>query len=298
MLHRDSRFWDVIAKRREENMKKLAEMEKRGGTKDEANVDEPLSGPTVGRRREFPPSKQSPDAIDETSGNDVSDGPKANTTTILNSRISINAFSIGEDFGIGLDFPSRNPTPSCEAFNPAEVPPSPTSPKKPDALMEALLGLEEDGLEGDEEVDLIHTPLPPTSSVESKVVSVSGSVSTPLAVETKSSSVSAEANIRIAIPKSDGEAKEDKADTDGRNVDADTTRTTNVGNEGKYPPGSNQNESILSDFADDLANLNVVDDADGIDLDIGDFDGFDDFEEDDAELEDLENFLTQVSSTK
>lgn len=42
-------------------------------------------------------------------------------------------------------------------------------------------------------------------------------------------------------------------------------------------------------------NLDIVDDADGIDLDAGDFEGFDDFDEDDAELEDLENFLTQVT---
>jgi len=44
MLHRDSRFWDVISQRRQENYDKTPDSD--------ANSD-PLEGPTVGRRREF-----------------------------------------------------------------------------------------------------------------------------------------------------------------------------------------------------------------------------------------------------
>ena len=70
MLHRDSQFWDVIAMRREENMrrKEAAEGRRAVGTAagggawpgdavvgaeggDEIDNDAPLYGPTIGRRR-------------------------------------------------------------------------------------------------------------------------------------------------------------------------------------------------------------------------------------------------------
>lgn len=302
MLHRDSRFWDVIAKRREENMKKMAELEKRGGVKEnEAKEDAvaQLSGPTIGRRREFPPkqSSSSLDANDGANGNDSS-GSKANASTKSSSmRNSVNAFSIGEEFGLGIESPSKQPSPSLSE---PEVPASPPSPKKPDALMEALMGLDDDGLEDDEEVDF-HSQLPPANEVTEEDVSTArdtGSNSTsvsevpsaPIATETK---VSDSAEVPSVAPTPNDEA-EAKLDTDGN--DAADKATENLGTTEGTQAESVQNESILSDFADDLANLGIVDDADGIDLDDGDFEGFDDFEEDDADLEDLENFLTQVST--
>jgi hypothetical protein len=56
-------------------------------------------------------------------------------------------------------------------------------------------------------------------------------------------------------------------------------------------------DDILGGVEDDLANLNIVSDTGDAALleDVGEFDDFDDLD-DDAELEDLENFLTQVSS--
>jgi hypothetical protein len=62
---------------------------------------------------------------------------------------------------------------------------------------------------------------------------------------------------------------------------ADTSDTKKLDNTDGQAAHLVQNESILSDFADDLANLDVNDDADGVDLDAGDFD------EDDAKLEGL-----------
>ena len=56
MLHRDSRFWDVISERRKENMEKMAELEKQGGKTEADNKEDansPLAGPTIGRRRDF-----------------------------------------------------------------------------------------------------------------------------------------------------------------------------------------------------------------------------------------------------
>jgi len=294
MLHRDSRFWDVIAKRREDNMKKLAEMENRGGVKDESKVDAPLSGPTIGRRREFPSKQSSSDAPDESAAGNDNKGSNDTAKMKPNSmRNSMNAFSIGEEFGLGLASSSK-PTPSSsETSKTPEVPASPPSPKKPDALMEALMGLDEDGLEDDEEVDF-HAPHPATTEQvanEGDAMEASSS-STPTAVEI----TSVNAVVESGFPESNANDEDEvNADADG-NVLANTSNTENMGDTDGQASHLVQNESILSDIADDLADLDVVDDADGVDLDAGDFDDLGDFEEDDAELEDLENFLTQVST--
>jgi len=297
MLHRDSRFWEVIAKRREENMKKLAEMEKRGGVKDESKKDLPLSGPTIGRRREFPPKQSSPsDAPAESAAGSDTKGANNSAKTKPNSmRSSMNAFSIGEEFGLGFESSSKPAPSSSEVSKPPDIPASPPAPKKPDALMEALMGLDEDGLEDDEEVDF-SSPLSETTEensesneVAANETAVTEAPSPPTAAETDSSGSNAEAD--SAVPKANDE--DDAKPADG--IVADTSGTDNLSNSDDQPSESVQNESILSDFADDLANLDVVDDADGIDLD-GDFEDFGDFDEDDAELEDLENFLTQVST--
>ncbi len=293
MLHRDSRFWEVISKRREENMKKLAEIEKRGEVKDESKKDMPLSGPTIGRRREFPPKQSSSsDAPAESAADGENNGTKDSAKTKPNSmRSSMNAFSIGEEFGLGFESASKPAPSSSEVSKPPDIPASPPAPKKPDALMEALMGLDEDGLEDDEEVDF-SSPVPETivAKRESNELSKEAttteapSQATEVEVETKSSGSDAEAD--SAIPKAND--KDNVKPSDG--ID----NSDNSGSTDDQPSQSVQNESILSDFADDLANLDVVDD--GIDLDGGDFEDFGDFDEDDAELEDLENFLTQVST--
>ena len=297
MLHRDSRFWDVIAKRREENMKKLADLEKSGGMKDESKKDIPLSGPTIGRRREFPPKQpsSSSDAPAESAAdsddNRINDSAKTKPHSM---RSSMNAFSIGEEFGLGFESSSSEPTPSSKknVSKPPDIPASPPAPKKPDALMEALMGLEED-VEDDEEVDF-SSPLPEAISESSESNEVANDAaametpSEPTAVETKSIDSTAEAD--SAFLKTEAEDKDDSKPTDGTVVDSE--KSGGAGGQSSVV----QNESILSDFADDLANLDVVDDDDGIDLDVDDFEDFGDFDEDDAELEDLENFLTQVST--
>eukprot|EP00573_Skeletonema_grethae_P002902 CAMPEP_0201691780 /NCGR_PEP_ID=MMETSP0578-20130828/4846_1 /ASSEMBLY_ACC=CAM_ASM_000663 /TAXON_ID=267565 /ORGANISM="Skeletonema grethea, Strain CCMP 1804" /LENGTH=862 /DNA_ID=CAMNT_0048177041 /DNA_START=45 /DNA_END=2633 /DNA_ORIENTATION=+ len=288
MLHRDSRFWDVIAKRREENMKKLAEIEKRGEEKDDSKNDMPLSGPTIGRRREFPPKQStSTDAPAESAADSDNKGTNESAKTKPNSmRSSMNAFSIGEEFGLGFESSSKPMPSSSEGSKPPDIPASPPAPKKPDALMEALMGLDEDGLEDDEEVDFIAT-VPETnvaskeSSELSKEAATTEAPSQPTVVETNSIGGDAEADSAIS--------KANDKDIAKPSDDPDNSGIT-----GHLPSQSVQNESILSDFADDLANLDVVDDE--LDLDGDDFNDFGDFDEDDAELEDLENFLNQVTT--
>lgn len=116
MLQGDSRFWDVIAQKKEENVQNKS--------------DDPLFGPTVGRRRGDSTKQQGKEG-DEPSGGDVTNVPK--------QRTSLETFSIGGEF----DF---LPTESIAPALPAEQQPK-------DDLMEALDALEEDhDFHGTEEV--------------------------------------------------------------------------------------------------------------------------------------------------
>jgi C2 domain of PTEN tumour-suppressor protein len=108
MLHRDSRFWDVIAARRQEHATWT-------------DAKDPLWGPTIGRRRDF--SKKTTEANnDETK----------NSETKLNA---LESFSIGGD---SFNFDSFVATPKAE--------PKAEEPKERDELMEALMALDDETL--------------------------------------------------------------------------------------------------------------------------------------------------------
>ena len=111
MLYGDSRFWDIIANRRKEQI----------GQKN----DDPNYGPTVGRRRGE--SKRKKVAADDAAKDGESQGPPK-------ERTEFETFSIGNEF----DFlPSEKPAPKVEA----------DKPKEKDSLMDALNALDEDELE-------------------------------------------------------------------------------------------------------------------------------------------------------
>ena len=264
MLHRDSRFWDVIAERRKENMEKMAELEKQGGKaesepKEDASL--PLAGPTIGRRRDFAAKKSSEHPGEDTSEHEEASGVKKN------QQNPMSAFSIGEEFGIDLE-PAQPP--AAATTKPIIVPPSPPPKPKQDALMDALNDLDTDLLDDEmhnmtEEIDFGHSEEAPKPSFTA--------TETPAVVKTVSPPTA---------PKDDTShpaAKSDASDTEKVNVAAP------------------KEEVIVDNIEDDLADLNILNDAGEDDLlgGAGEFDDFDDLE-DDAELEDLENFLTQVST--
>ena len=117
MLHRDSRFWEVIAKRNEAH------------AKDEAVIQDPMYGPTVGRRREFDSTKK------------ADEGQKDESS-------AFQTFSIGNEF----DFlPSDDPKPA------APVKPAAAGPKR-DSLMEALMGALDEDDEGTETETIVFHP--------------------------------------------------------------------------------------------------------------------------------------------
>jgi hypothetical protein len=127
MLHRDSRFWDVISARRQEQAKVEAEKD-------------PMWGPTVGRRREFGPKEADTTAQDKESAESASSSKQTQT--------ALETFSIGGEF----DFlPSANDVPATPAAPEPKQGPVPL-PKK-DSLMEALMGALDDEDVGEEEDD-------------------------------------------------------------------------------------------------------------------------------------------------
>lgn len=282
MLHRDSRFWDVIGQRREENMQKQAALENMSGDEKDAEVKKnentPLSGPTIGRRRDFA-SKEAHGGATDTQEDGKGTGASAKAKT---QHDRMNAFSIGDEFGPG---PSK----------PLEIPSTP-QPKEKDALMEALMDLDDDGLEDEEGEVVFETDDDDSPAEETAVVEVpSLPTQLPAATETNSHENASQADSAVVasseVSSTGQEARAtpdaDEITPDDKVVDIPTVVTSGV------LETSEEDTDLSSDVAglgDDLHNLDMGDGDEGFD------DEFDDFE-DDAELEDLENFLTKVSST-
>ena len=124
MLHRDSRFWDVISARRQEQAKL------------EDEVD-PAWGPTVGRRRQFG-SKEAAEAAVDPLGAEQS----------KQEHSALETFSIGGEFDFLPSVNDDPPTNQAAAVMAAAAEEEPALPKK-DSLMEALMG----ALDDDDDVD-------------------------------------------------------------------------------------------------------------------------------------------------
>eukprot|EP00592_Proboscia_alata_P025291 CAMPEP_0194443790 /NCGR_PEP_ID=MMETSP0176-20130528/126906_1 /TAXON_ID=216777 /ORGANISM="Proboscia alata, Strain PI-D3" /LENGTH=975 /DNA_ID=CAMNT_0039270085 /DNA_START=542 /DNA_END=3469 /DNA_ORIENTATION=- len=168
MLHRDSRFWNVIADRRKENMEKLASANAAGQNEQQAPLSNEVAGgdntnsssdqhveysnygPTIGRRRDSAKlglksqgeSGGSSSAKDGSSdGKEGKDGAKS-TAGSSSAQKAMESFSIGGG-PIGLDFDDDNDNYTAPA--------SPAQPPKRDALMDALNELDDIDDEDDED---------------------------------------------------------------------------------------------------------------------------------------------------
>jgi len=123
MLHRDSRFWDVIASRRQQHAQIDSE---------KAKEDDPYWGPTIGRRRKFESELKKEK---ETSGEIRINVKKASTPSTLPT------FSIGGEY----DF-VQSKEESGSAAEKEVIPILKEESKKRDELMEALMAIEDDTL--------------------------------------------------------------------------------------------------------------------------------------------------------
>jgi len=117
MLHRDSRFWDVIAARRQEHAHQ---------TQEEMDAVDPYWGATIGRRRQFDNKPKN-----EAGETDASVEPTKATT----AASAFSSFSIGGEFDF-MASDDEPTTPKQEA--------EPPMPDKRDELMDALNAIDDD----------------------------------------------------------------------------------------------------------------------------------------------------------
>lgn len=222
MLHRDSRFWEVISKRNEAH------------AKEEAVSHDPMYGPTVGRRREFGKAKK-----------EEEEGEKAQSP-------ALQTFSIGNEF----DFlPSDDPKPAAA---------KPPQPPKKDSLMEALMGaLNEDGEDGNETETIVFQSASGEEAAQQKTSSAPSPTGVPPSENTD------------ATPAAASEKTESVVDSTASAAGSDDKS------------GLDDMDALWAD-----ANMNLDEDMDALLAGVGD--GVDGLGDDmDAELEDLENFLSQ-----
>ncbi len=280
MLHRDSRFWDVIAERREENMKKQAELVKKGKdakTEDEKNI--PMFGPTIGRRRHFVRSQPISNSNDG----------KSNSAEAVNAppKDRLSAFSIGEDFGLSSPSKATMDVPAVQ------IPVAP-QPKEKDALMEALMDLDDDGLDDEGEV-LFDGSGGGGDDDDDKPIQGSAVTN-----DSNVPSTILDADISFSIV-DDSSALTTEVSPDNRDIatNANSFDTASLGEKTQSLPleASDDKKEPMADSniifpdiekLDDMARLDVGDIGEGFgDTDLGEFDDFDDLDND-ADLEDLE----------
>jgi len=152
MLHRDSRFWDVIKERREQHAEAAHEREI-VTSKEDSNADpnhphksDPNFGPTVGRRREFVGAKRktSKKGKGEVGGEDSEKKQPAELQT----------FSIGGEYDFLPETIESEHASNAQqaAVQQASKPKQQVAkPKKRDTLMEALMGVLDDDTEENQE---------------------------------------------------------------------------------------------------------------------------------------------------
>uniref|UniRef100_A0A7S4V951 Phosphatidylinositol-3,4,5-trisphosphate 3-phosphatase n=1 Tax=Ditylum brightwellii TaxID=49249 RepID=A0A7S4V951_9STRA len=322
MLHRDSRFWDVIAERRKKNMRLKDEGSKSSEKKsnDDNSVGlSPFSGPTIGRRRDFASMSGKFGSSDkESSSSDKSKKSSSNAPANKSSKApsAIDAFSIGGEFdfmendendddnNVSGEF-VKDATASEDNAPKATIvaiPPSPTPPPKPkrDSLMEALMALDDDNNAAEEAEEIVFEANEGEEddgdSTDKKGAEQSKEGQDATSVEKKDESESS------ADEKGSADASEAKSTGD---TTATTTKETAEQNKDTTEVPADIVKDVLAnldlediegddvDLADGLAEDDNVDvGADGADEDVN----FEDYDDDDEDLEDLENFLTKATA--
>ena len=274
MLHRDSRFWDVIATRRQEQAVQHQQQEGQGEQTSQVPQD-PMFGPTIGRRRDLERKKKKEAAKDPAAA--ASQAASAQKT-------ALETFSIGGE----LDF-----LPSSETSSIAEEPPvkaaAPLEPPKKDSLMEALMGALDDESEERGDVEAIEFE---DDSEPSKMEASTDTVTKSEVAQSEASGVKATSLDPSAKPASQ---EDNEVEPEGSSEDAvaaletTTTATRTTAQPSSDDAQVDDMEALLAD-----ANLNLDGDMDALLAEAGDTDDVDadllDF--DDTDLEDLENLLS------
>lgn len=249
MLHRDSRFWDVIAARRNEHFSNT-----HANSKQFEEGSSVLSGPTIGRRRDF--SKDLGTVASNINNGSTEQGKQ------IQGISPMDTFSIGDGFGdiFGDSFPKAD---LQETHVEEKKKAKPSNSRKKDSLMEALMAIDDDL---------------PTSNDQGEGGGKKDSLSQDDALFDNDESGVLKNEKTVGKSKAEGESdvKVNVASTDEDGLsksDFDKNKESKISE-------SENNPDVAFDLAD-------VTSADGSGFE------FEDDDEDDADLEDLENFLTQ-----
>lgn len=300
MLHRDSRFWEVIDVRRKELAEKAAAVAAAGrlssssdavesaASGEEGSSDpnkataayDPMWGPTIGRRRDFSKAKSKGKNATAPAASS-----RAEDSKYQKERAALQTFSIGGE----LDFLPEPVTPQAvPTVQPA------TKPRKKDSLMEALMGAldenyEEHDVESDGVEEIVFT--------EDAAVNVSPTIVElpPKKKETKQEEVK-----EAGASKEEVEGKGGVSREESNNHEAKASTSPK---EDTKPVAPSQGDAVSTssdmpstEIDDILANANLELDENMEDLLGGDGGNTDELLDiDDAELEDLENFLSPSS---
>ena len=331
MLDRDSKFWEVIANRKQEQAKREQEAkdpqndkdnkeqtpadskkDKDGTTGDDSKTsnnpsqDDPFWGPTVGRRR---PLKQAESSSSSSTGATASAAAQSTSaggvaTAVESSKAAASAlaamaFSIGGD----MDFVPPSPPSNKTSIKPKK--------KATDSLLAALTGaLDEDDKDEEEEHEVVFMPESDDDRSAAGTSATTGAASATASVSSHTSTGTEP--VATTTPTEVSSDQNTSAPSSGSSSTvpvSNTTATTPV------PPQSNEtgttttavtsNTNAVAVEGQDEGDINV-DDVDqllsqvgavtGIDMDDIhiDLDGVDD---DDDDLDDLENLLSSTRKT-
>jgi tensin len=271
MLHRDSRFWDVISEHLDAQESKQDES---GANATEQDPIRLRMRKTVGKRRVFTSTPKTAKGGESTT--EESNAKKSSAQEPLQT------FSIGGE----LDFlpePEKKTSPRPKQ--------QPKSPKK-DSLMEALMGAlgDEHEVYDTEEIVFEDTPAPALAPASTAVQA------SPTIVDLPPAPAGAVTNQEDAAAKIGSEIHANA----GSEAMAESGAPSGTKDS---PPTEQQETTEATESMKDMEQLLQSEDSDGVDVDalLGDDDDDDDFnlddynaDEEDAELEDLENFLSQT----
>lgn len=292
MLHRDSRFWDVIATRREQHASAAAAASGVAGSDSPAAAShDRFWGPTVGQRRDLSKRAAPSGSVVSTPGG--AQGSPSHGLSSSSHHTALETFRIGGE----LDFLPETVEPEAVEERRHDAP-SPTKPPKKDSLMEALMGaLTDDGSDNfDDSEEIVfddaysaQESLPPAPAV----------VATPTIVQLPPlpSKATTATTTAAAAPTVGATSDSPSAATSGGALEVDAVAPVPVTTEEQVVPASGGKPvlDVTNDTDVDalLAASGVATDALDLDLDL-DLDLMTDDDllaVDDADLDDMESFL-------
>jgi hypothetical protein len=271
MLYGDSRFWDVISNRMKEN-----------ATQTSVPNNDPLFGPTVGRRRD---RKNAEGQNDEMKLIDPLSNVSSMSERRNNPNSELGAFSIGGE----MDFlPSVVGSESAQMQN-LDSPASKskkiggglakeTQEPKKDSLLEALMGALDDGnIENDQsDVEIVEFDTDVTDDIVNSRNALPLNTNATIVNETAPNDVAA-SDLTVSTKPNNTTSVTPSSNDDIQALMAEATL-----NLGTTTIADNDMDALLAGTTNTATTTDGLSDADLLNLDF-----------DDAELEDLESFLSK-----